>query len=95
MSVDIATYLGEGLDTSWKVDSACRDLPTEMFFPDDHRGNDRLRYREAVAVCRTCTVRVECLDYALTVERQVRGSFGVFGGLTPRERHDIMNRRAS
>jgi WhiB family redox-sensing transcriptional regulator len=69
---------------SWMLHGACRDDP-DLFYPD--RGGD---IRKAKRICRGCPVRQPCLDYAL--ERGER--FGVWGGLSERERRRL-RRRAS
>lgn len=69
----------------WFDDAACRGLDPELFFPE--RGEPT---KPAKTICRTCRVREECLEYALVnVER-----FGVFGGMSERERRRIRGRRS-
>jgi WhiB family transcriptional regulator, redox-sensing transcriptional regulator len=41
--------------------------------------------RPAKALCRRCPVRAECLDYALAHDER----FGVWGGLSEQERHQL------
>lgn len=48
-----------------------------MFFPDRGESPDA-----ALAICRSCTARQECLEYALTNNER----FGIWGGLTESER---------
>ncbi|MGN8247480.1 WhiB family transcriptional regulator [Cellulomonas soli] len=45
--------------------------------------------REARSVCQTCPVRLECLADAL----DNRMDFGVWGGMTERERRALLRRR--
>ena len=58
----------------------------ELFFATDgERGDSKphaVRVRAAKAVCNGCTVRAECLTYALTTRQRD----GVWGGLTETER---------
>lgn len=70
--------------TDWFDDAACRDADTDIFFPrsDADAG-------PAKAICETCPVREVCLEYALTT----RPPDGVWGGLTPIERHRLTRRR--
>ena len=70
--------------TSWRRDAACRDLDTNVFFPlsDDEAG-------PAKAVCATCPVREDCLEFALVT----RQGDGVWGGLTESERRRLRRRR--
>jgi WhiB family redox-sensing transcriptional regulator len=71
-------------DDDWKVDAACRGMDPELFFTE--RGESTA---DAKAVCRSCPVRAECLDYALAhVER-----FGVWGAMSERERRRIRGQR--
>lgn len=72
-------------DTPWHVHAACLGVDTGLFFID--RSNTQ-RYKAAVSICRQCPVRAECLNDALTAERGlgVRLRYGVWGGLTPRQR---------
>lgn len=69
---------------TWRDDAACRDDDTSIFFPD--READVAR---AVAICATCPVRDDCLEFALRT-RQVDG---VWGGLTEPERRRVRRRR--
>ena len=73
-------------DVSWRAKSACRDLDTNIFFPDaeDDAG-------PALSVCAVCPVRGECLDFALST----RQHDGVWGGTTEAERKRIRRRRAA
>lgn len=68
----------------WQMRARCRSLDTAMFFhTEGERGRARLRHEErAKAVCRTCPVIDECRRHALAV----REPYGVWGGMSPRER---------
>ncbi len=70
--------------TTWRREAACRDLDTNVFFPltDDEAG-------PAKAVCATCPVREQCLEFALAT----RQDDGVWGGLTETERRRLRRRR--
>ncbi len=63
----------------WKVKARCKGIDPELFFPARgyHQGTT-----QAIAVCRLCAVREQCLDYAL----RNREKFGVFGGKSDRAR---------
>ena len=73
------------LDTSWKDLSNCLGVDPDLFFPE--RGAST---REAKEVCRGCEVRVDCLEYAL----QNGEKFGIWGGMSERERRRIRRQRA-
>jgi WhiB family redox-sensing transcriptional regulator len=67
----------------WKAEAACRDLDTEIFFPD----ND-INAAPALEVCASCPVREACLDFAL----RTRQNDGVWGGRTETERRKLRRR---
>lgn len=69
---------------AWQALAACAGLDANLFFPE--RG---VSTAPAKAVCRGCPVKDECLDYAL--ENKER--FGVFGGLSERERRYTRSQR--
>jgi WhiB family transcriptional regulator, redox-sensing transcriptional regulator len=72
-------------DRSWQTQANCLGVDPDLFFPE--RGAST---REAKAVCRGCVVREDCLEYAL-----VNGEkFGIWGGLSERERRRIRRQRA-
>ena len=68
-------------DTSWMSDGRCRDVPTDVFFPEQPT------FTAARRVCRGCAVRDECLTYALEWPEL----FGVWGGTSPHEREVMRN----
>ena len=64
----------------WVVFAACRDADPDLFFPAGRE--EELR---ALAVCASCPVRSECLDYALEAGER----FGIWGGLTEKKRRKL------
>lgn len=70
---------------SWKEEANCLGVDPDLFFPE--RGAST---REAKAVCRSCEVRVDCLEYALEHGEK----FGIWGGLSERERRRVRRQRA-
>jgi WhiB family redox-sensing transcriptional regulator len=72
----------------WFAFANCRGVDPELFFSG--RGDNRTMMA-AKAVCRECCVAAECLDYALTHGEH----WGVWGGLSERERRRIRRRRAA
>ncbi|MBL1073826.1 WhiB family transcriptional regulator [Nocardia sp. 2] len=66
------------LDPVWHREALCAETDPDAFFPD--RGEST---RAAKRICAQCDVRRQCLDYALAHDHR----FGIWGGLTPRERH--------
>lgn len=75
---------------TWRASAACRDIDTELFFPLGETGDALEQAERAKAICRTCPVQEECLDYALTANEQA----GIWGGATEAERRSIRRRRA-
>jgi WhiB family redox-sensing transcriptional regulator len=69
---------------TWRQDALCAETDPEAFFPE--KGGST---REAKRVCTGCTVRVECLESALTNDER----FGIWGGLSERERRRLRLQR--
>ena len=69
----------------WMVFGACRDADPELFF-EYERDNPA----PALALCSTCTVTDECLDFAL----EARLSEGIWGGLTSKARRRLLRETA-
>jgi len=72
-------------DRSWQSKSNCMGVDPELFFPE--RGAST---REAKEVCRGCVVREDCLEFALANGEK----FGIWGGMSERERRRIRRQRA-
>lgn len=72
-------------DLSWQDYSNCRGADADLFFPE--RGAST---RKAKAICGACEVRVECLEFAIVQSEK----FGIWGGLSERERRRIRKERA-
>jgi WhiB family redox-sensing transcriptional regulator len=70
-------------DESWRLDALCAETDPEAFFPE--KGGST---REAKRVCSGCAVRDECLEYALANDER----FGIWGGLSERERRRLRRR---
>jgi len=64
----------------WTEQALCAQTDPEAFFPE--KGGTT---RPAKAMCATCPVRVECLEYALDNDER----FGIWGGLSERERRKL------
>lgn len=72
-------------DLSWQERALCAQTDPEAFFPE--KGGST---REAKRVCLSCDVRSECLEYALGHDER----FGIWGGLSERERRRLKRRSA-
>lgn len=70
----------------WQDDAACREAPTEIFFPV--AGDPETAHWVAM-FCDLCPVRTECLEYALATRQR----YGIWGGMTERQRRRILKQR--
>src|SRR4051794_41797720 len=68
----------------WSVDAACRTSDPDALFVQGAAQN------QAKVICRSCPVRIACLADAL----DNRVEFGVWGGMTERERRAPLGGRA-
>ena len=68
---------------SWQTDSLCAQTDPEAFFPE--KGGST---RDAKKICTSCEVRNQCLEYALANDER----FGIWGGLSERERRKLRKR---
>ena|ERR1700728_319490 len=64
----------------WMARGACRDVPTQWFFPELERS-----VAVARALCAACDVRPECRDFALADP----DILGIWGGTTATERERL------
>lgn len=67
----------------WQERALCAQTDPEAFFPE--KGGST---RDAKKVCGSCDVKAECLDYALANDER----FGIWGGLSERERRKLKRR---
>lgn len=68
---------------AWQERALCAQTDPEAFFPE--KGGST---REAKNVCAACEVREQCLEYALANDER----FGIWGGLSERERRKLRRR---
>jgi WhiB family redox-sensing transcriptional regulator len=61
------------------ADALCAQTDPELFFPNT---KDNSYSHLAKKICSTCTVRLDCLEWALTNKEE----HGIWGGFTPSER---------
>jgi WhiB family redox-sensing transcriptional regulator len=74
------TDAADGGQAAWRLDALCAETDPEAFFPE--KGGST---REAKRVCLGCSVRTECLEFALDNDER----FGIWGGLSERERRRV------
>jgi WhiB family redox-sensing transcriptional regulator len=79
-------------ELDWMLAAACRGSTDLFFAPDESESRAERRRREARAkrVCDGCQVRVDCLKEALEQDER----FGIWGGLTERERRAFVRSSA-
>ena len=78
-----AGFFGLAEEPGWQERALCAQTDPEAFFPE--KGGST---REAKRICTTCEVRAECLEYALEHDER----FGIWGGLSERERRRLERR---
>lgn len=78
-----AGVAGESGEPDWHDRALCAQTDPEAFFPE--KGGST---REAKKICTGCEVRAECLSYALANDER----FGIWGGLSERERRRLKRR---
>lgn len=80
------TLLTDEPDEHWQDRALCSQTDPEAYFPDKGQST-----KEAKKVCLACEVRDECLEAALVNDER----FGVWGGLSERERRKLKKRNAA
>ena len=76
----------EAEDAGWQERALCAQTDPEAFFPE--KGGST---RDAKKICTTCEVKAQCLDYALQNDER----FGIWGGLSERERRRLRRARTA
>jgi WhiB family transcriptional regulator, redox-sensing transcriptional regulator len=71
-------------DDRWMAAGNCRGVDPDGFFPERGASTD-----DAKAICAGCTVRDECLEYA--IGHNIK--FGIWGGKTIKQRRLIARER--
>ena len=72
------------LDREWMKDANCAGTLIDFFPHIDHKQDISLQR----TICRSCQVQTECLTYAI----RTREPHGIWGGMTPMERHIFAKR---
>lgn len=73
------------MNTRWMDDALCREVDPELFHPHLGENTGHLAKR----ICNGCTVKNECLEYALAQP----GIDGILGGTTYKERQRMNTAR--
>ena len=81
-------------EAGWREEAACLSYPAVLFFGVDDNESPierRAREEQAKSICANCSVRSECLDFAISA----REPYGIWGGLTELERKAAANARSN
>lgn len=84
--VDLEEIVASFADQSWTEDAFCAQIGGEPFYPEFGE-----QPTLGKSLCGNCSVRAECLTYALEANEQ----HGVWGGLTGRERAALLLQEVS
>ena len=90
ITTELLALAAVGLILLWRLDdwrewALCAEVDPDAFFPEKGEST-----RAAKNICRRCLVKVECLRSALANDER----FGVWGGLSERERRRLRGRAA-
>lgn len=69
-------------DSGWRDRAACRDTDPDLFFPVGTTGVAVEEIEAAKALCQSCPVCAQCLDFALEANQEA----GIWGGTSEDER---------
>jgi WhiB family redox-sensing transcriptional regulator len=73
------------VDETWRERAACLGMDRGLWFPaipESRTKAGRERVQHARDVCKSCPVRLECLEYAVRTWQ----AYGIWGGLDPEQR---------
>ena len=72
--------------SDWQEQAVCASVEPELFYPAPQ---EHVRRRQAKAVCKSCPVVNECLQWALDTDDQ----FAILGGTTAAERDVLRGKK--
>ena len=81
------------METPFNGTQACKNVDPDLFFPDTKDEVDFYipeKAKAAKAICNTCVMMGQCLEYALAQS----GLVGIWGGTDEDERRRLKRRRA-
>jgi WhiB family transcriptional regulator, redox-sensing transcriptional regulator len=76
------------ITTDWRDLASCRDSEPTLFFPVGTTGPAVDQIDAAIAICSTCLVQEDCLQYALETNQES----GVWGGYAEDDRRRLRKR---
>lgn len=89
-AVRVTVLVPLGRVRGWRREANCAGVDPDLFYPE-RGGSKALQARQieqAKGVCAGCSVRMQCLADALEGQE----AFGIWGGLSERERRDLQTR---
>ena len=73
---------------TWTQDAACRGLPADWWYPPAPiTPQATADMKRAKALCSDCPVQLQCLEAGMGED------YGIWGGLSPKQRHRIRKAR--
>lgn len=69
-------------DSRWREDAACRNTNPDLFFPVGKTIDAVEETSAAIALCRRCPVREQCLEYAMVTNQRD----GIWGAMSEDDR---------
>lgn len=81
---DLGYGHGDGQDLGWMAEALCAQTDPDIFYPE--KGGSTA---PATSICNNCSVRAECLEYA--VSNDIR--HGIWGGTSDNDRKRIARQR--
>ncbi len=82
----------QSIQESWQRFAACKGPYAELFYPPnttERREEKSNRESDAKSICAECTVKSDCLEYAI----EINETYGIWGGLNELERKVFTERR--
>lgn len=88
---ELAEAFRPAADRDWMAAARCRESGDDLHFPTAEPGSPAFTAQVSAAKqdCHACPVRTACLAYAL----ETAEPHGIWGGMTPRERRRLAERR--
>ena len=82
------------VEETWQIKAACRGPQAAVFFPPpqfERKDEKSDRENRAKAICVSCVVKKECLEYAVAI----REPHGIWGGYNEVERKALLGQKVS
>jgi WhiB family transcriptional regulator, redox-sensing transcriptional regulator len=74
---------------NWRSAAACLSADPDLFFPISATGAAVRQIERAKRICAGCTVRQQCLEFALAHDQV----YGIWGGTTAEDRQRARRRK--